>query len=321
MTNSVDRLTSLARSGALRLVYVIGVARSNSTVVCRLLGQRLDGAVYEPAMPVTRTPLLHWAEIILSAYEQARATRPGSAPVALAVKDLSLFVSEPIFQFVRAHAAEIVLTIRDPLHQFPSLVNQMKHEFSVRNRIDAVLRNPIEVGWLAWYMLKLAPGWVRATQQLNGRNPLEIPLAAIGGWNLKSWSNIARHAAELGDRVTILDAGLMRAFPDEASAILQAIAHRVAPHSPGSNLEIAAHTRMLPRSKWANEALASTTIKPAGPVVARVPKGPFETRLLAEVQPAYTNLFTSPQNALLPLAQAHTAAPELTQMRHLLETR
>ena len=40
----VARLADLVAAGQLRFVYVLGLARSGSTIVCRMVGAALDGA-------------------------------------------------------------------------------------------------------------------------------------------------------------------------------------------------------------------------------------------------------------------------------------
>ncbi len=82
MSSSAEaRLGQLVRSGELRFVYVLGLARSSSTIVCRLLGARLDGAVYEPATPAALGRRRHFARTILKAYDGARARIGSGRPV------------------------------------------------------------------------------------------------------------------------------------------------------------------------------------------------------------------------------------------------
>ena len=68
-SDPVARLFALVDSGALRFVYVLGMARSSSTILCKLLGASLDGAVYEPATPAKLDRRLHYADTILKAYD------------------------------------------------------------------------------------------------------------------------------------------------------------------------------------------------------------------------------------------------------------
>lgn len=209
------RLTALCGQGHLRFVYVVGVARSNSTVVCKVLGERLDGAVYEPATPNSAHLRNHYAKTILDAYEAARVGKAETEPVLLAIKDLSLFLDAEGLAFVLAHAEHVVFTVRDPLTQFPSLVNQFKHEFSIGQRLDALVRYPVEVCFLGYYAAVLGAGFVADAARTFGFSLGKSLLLTVAGWNLKSWRNVTAQfeaaLARLGpDRVSVLDAGLMQ---------------------------------------------------------------------------------------------------------------
>ena len=177
----IARLATLCEGGDLRFVYVVGVARSNSTVVCKVLGDRLDGAVYEPATPVAVHLHNHYARTILKAYDAARAGKPEREPVLLAIKDLSLFIDDEIFALVLRYAAHIVFTVRDPLTQYPSLVKQFKTEFSLRNRIDALVRWPVETCLLGYYMLTLGTGYFVNASRAFGFSLAEVAAAADCG--------------------------------------------------------------------------------------------------------------------------------------------
>jgi hypothetical protein len=301
-------LSRLVTTGALNFVYVIGVARSNSTLVCRILGAQLDGAVYEPAMPVALAPPRQWAAVIVSAYEQARLSRAATGPVMLAIKDLSLFVDAEAFRLIAAHAAHIVFTIRDPVSQYISLKQQFRHEFTLAQRLDALFHYPAEVGWLTVLLFRLGPGMVREAARVCGLSLADIPELAVAGWNLRSWSAIARQfeavaAADRGGRVTVIDAGRMRARPEAAMAVLNGLAGDLAGGRRGSSLEIAGHSRMLPRSRWAAEALSSMTIKPAAEAGPATPS-PIALRLDAVVNPIYRRLLESSVSALRPAGVA-----------------
>jgi hypothetical protein len=266
----------------LRFVYVDGVARSNSTVVCKVLGERLDGAVYEPRTPVSADLHGHFEGVVLRAYEDAKVGKPAGQPVILAIKDLSLFIDDAVFAFVLRYAAHIVFTVRDPLTQYPSLVTQFKTEFGLRNRIHALARYPVETCLLGYYMLTLGTGYaIDATRTVGFSLPGSLLLPIIG-WNLASWRKVVTQfddaRARLGaDRVSVLDAGLMRMLPEAATAELDVVAARVRGDLPrtATPVELAAHSRMFPRSAWAKEARQSDAIKPLGSSATRRPKNAF----------------------------------------------
>jgi hypothetical protein len=325
-TDPFARLAALCDAGHLRFVYVDGVARSNSTVVCKILGDRLDGAVYEPAMPVATSVKRHYAEVILRAYDAARVGKPAGEPVLLAIKDLSLFVDEGLFDFVLAHAAHIVFTVRDPLTQYPSLVTQFKTEFGVRNRVDALVRYPVETCMLGFYTAILGTGYFADAARTVGFSPAASLLLPIIGWNLTSWRNVVWQfdaaQAKLGaDRVTVLDAGLMRLLPGAATAALEAIAARVRGDSRRTStpVDLAAHSRMFPRSAWAKEARHSDAIKPLSSSASRRPKNAFEEKVLAAFYPDFAHLFFNPANGLLAAARAQVAEASAQPFRHLLD--
>lgn len=325
-TDPVARLAALCDSGTLRFVYVVGVARSNSTVVCRVLGQELDGAVYEPATPVAMHLRNHHARVILKAYDAARAGKPGSALVLLAIKDLSLFLDDETFAFVLKYAAHVVFTVRDPLTQYPSLVTQFKTEFGIRNRVDALVRWPLETCLFGYYMLTLGAGYVaRAARRFGVQfsKALQLPIV---GWNLTSWGNIVRQfdrAQETlgGDRITVLDAGLMRLMPDAATAALREIAQALkgGQGRTATPVELAGHSRMFPDSAWAGEARHSNAIKPLSSATApRRPKDAFEEKLLGAFYPDFGHLFFSRSNRLLEAARREPQAG-VAQLSHLIE--
>ena len=328
MTTEKDpfaRLAALCQAGQLRFVYVDGVARSNSTVVCKILGDRLDGAVYEPRTPVAVHLHNHFAQVILKAYDEARVGRAASEPVLLAIKDLSLFTDEATFGFVLRYAEHIVFTVRDPLTQYPSLVTQFKTEFGVRNRVDALARYPVETCLLGYHMAVLGAGYFADAARTVGFTPARSLLLPIVGWNLASWRNIVGQfdaaRAKLGaDRVTVLDAGLMRLLPEQATEQLEAIAAamRGGHARTATPVDLAAHSRMFPRSAWAKEARLSDAIKPLGSSAARRPKNAFEEKVLAEFYPDYAHLFFDPANGLLPVARAEADQVQAAPFSHLL---
>ncbi len=291
------RLKGLTASGQLRFVYVIGVARSNSTVICRMLGARLDGAVYEPAMPSSPNPERHFSRTILKAYDHARRKVPEGQPVVLAIKDIALFITEPVLGFIRAHAEHVVLTIRDPASQHASLVNQFKREFSIRHRVVAFWRHPVEVMTMGFDLMGRSKGFIAAMKELVGLDrvrPLDIAQLVVGGWNLESWRSIGRQARQLGGPsgpgVTVLDAALMRQQPAETMMALEAIATAIRPAGTASTLEVAGHSRMRTDSTWVAEARTSSGIKPAAAAPKRDPLTAIEQRLVALLHPNYQAL-------------------------------
>lgn len=292
-----DELEHLAGSGALRLAYVIGVARSNSTLVARLLGRGCDAIVYEPALPASPRGRAHYAQTLLQAYGRARGAA-GDRPVTLVVKDLSLFLDAGMIDFIDRHAQQVVFTIREPEDQHASLVRQFAQEFSIPQRIDAVIRHPLEVAVFLFQLLRLGPmygGIARAVLPPGTMGPAG---RAMAGWNILSWRRLAAQVERLSaqpGRCTIFDAAQMRVAPEIATASLNQIASRFSPAQPGQPIEIAAHSRMRPRSAWAKEALGSDRIKPAtnGPAPRPLPEA-----LLNEIEPIYRRLLDSPLNPL-----------------------
>ena len=323
----IARLAALCEGGDLRFVYIVGVARSNSTVVCKVLGDRLDGAVYEPATPVAVHLHNHYARTILKAYDAARSGKAERDPVLLAIKDLSLFIDDEVFALVLRYAAHIVFTVRDPLTQHPSLVKQFKTEFSLRNRINALVRWPVETCLLGYYMLTLGTGYFADASRAFGVSVAKLLLLPIAGWTLTSWQNVVaqfdKARAKLGAaRVTVLDAGLMRLLPEAATQELDAIAREMRGERPKTTtpVDLAAHSRMFPDSAWADEARRSSTIKPlSGGNTPRRPKDTFEESLLAEFYPDYGHLFFDATNTLLPMARSGVAQAGAEQFSHLLD--
>lgn len=300
-SRDIAEIKMLADSGELRLVYVLGVPRSNSTVVCRLIGERLDGIVYEPAMPSSASPLRHYARLIRQAYDVAKA-KTGDRGVVLAVKDLDGFVTDEMFDFILAAAEHIVFTIRDPAAQHPSLSRQFVEEFSLLYRIRSTLRHPIEQNFFLWHMTNWMPRfWQMAHEELgSGQQPLR---AAVAGFNYASWRAQARHIESarrvLGEEgVTILDAGLSRLFPQETGEELAGIARSAGGGGAGSATEIAGHSRMERDSHWAGEARAGGKLKPLGGSDGTPFSDPdaneFARRVSATLYPQYLESFYDP---------------------------
>jgi hypothetical protein len=254
-------LRALLESGALRIVYVLGVARSNSTLVCRLLGQMLDGAVYEPAVPNSADPTAHFAGTILAAYRDAAASR--SLPVTLAVKDLSLFVEPATAALIAAHAAHVVVTIREPVAAHRSLFTQFRQEFGPLQRLDAIVWHPFEAWWMFTGFLTMAPRLHSIARGALPGQRMGPAAAALAGWTLESWRRLDTQLAVIDPaRLTVLDAAQSRRAPDAATAVLAGIARRLMPEGRAPFIEREAHSRMASRSKWAAEARHSSAIAP-----------------------------------------------------------
>jgi len=309
MTDPIRHLHELAASGELIFVYVIGVARSNSTIVCRMLGERLDGAVYEPATPCSPDRSRHYAQVILKAYRRARRQVPDGQPVALAIKDLSLFLDDDMLAFVRSYAKHIVFTVREPRTQHASLSRQLYQEFSPRRRIDAVVRHPVETFWMTWHFLVLAPRFVATAAEQFGRSAGRLHRLAIAGWNLTSWRNIVQQfQANGGVPITVLDATEMRRDPAMATATMAAIAAATKARSGGTAVEIAGHSRMHRNSKWAAEARSSKAIKPLAETSRGLPLDAFDQSVVMAVGPAYQALRDCGANPLVSAAGATATA-------------
>jgi hypothetical protein len=245
--------------------------------------------------------------------------------VLLAIKDLALFIDEKTFAFVLKYAEHIVFTVRDPLTQFPSLVTQFKTEFGLRNRVDALARYPVETCLFGYYMMVLGTGYFIDAVRTVGFSPSTSLLLPIVGWNLTSWRNVVGQfdaaLAKLGaDRITVLDAGLMRLLPERATEQLEAIAAGMRGDRPRTStpVDLAAHSRMFPRSAWAKEARQSDAIKPHAGGAVRLPKDAFEERVLAEFYPDYAHLFFDPVNGLLPVARREADPVGSGPFSHLL---
>ncbi|WP_035872521.1 hypothetical protein [Cucumibacter marinus] len=328
VSTSITDLQSLVTSGRLRIAYVLAVPRSNSTLVCRLLGARLDGAVYEPAMPNSRDPMEHYGRTILTAYEQARARIEEDRPVTLVVKDLDGFIEQGHLDFIAENAHEVIFTIRDPGPQHLSLVNQFIHEFSPLQRLYAHTRYPVEHFWFTIHTLS----WVKRYWRLAGRelgNIWRHPWrAAVAGFNFSSWRNQSNHLETLRerlgkDRITIFDAGVMRLMPKETEQMIDDIAHRLSNHAhpPGEILEVAGHSRMKRGSKWAAEARSAHAVKPFRPDrqgVGRARPNAYALAVADALYPQYLDTFFDPAHTQRRIAHERefsgTIQPELARL-------
>jgi hypothetical protein len=308
--DSLETLDGLISNGDLRLVYVIGIARSNSTVVCRLLGERLDGVVYEPAGPAALDPAGHYARVLMGAYRKARKTRAG--PVTLVVKDISLFLDETLFAFIAKHAAHVVFTIRDPQSAHQSLVRQFAQEFKPLQRVEAVVNEPFEALWMAVNFAVQVPRLSRLADTAHPGFAAPWYRRAMGGWTIESWRRLAAQFAALDpSRVTVLDAGETRGSPKLATQALAGIAQALMPRGRTPMIEAAAHSRMYKRSSWAAEARTSTSIKPLASKGEPPSAQPFETALCEGVDLIYRALLGSATNPLRlqqPVVTQHIAA-------------
>ncbi|RYE08458.1 MAG: hypothetical protein EOP22_13450 [Hyphomicrobiales bacterium] len=309
MANSMERIEDLIGSGQLRFVYVLGLARSGSTIVARTLGAALDGTVYEPATPARLGRLDHYARTILRAYDLAQRETGSDRPVSLCIKDLSLFVDAPRLSALLARAAHLVVTVREPRAQQASLTAMLRHEFSIWQRVEIIFRAPFEALGMAWHFLAYGRRFLRDASRPLGFRLSQMHRLAIAGWNLDSWQRLeALLAASPAMPVTIIDAGAARRDPAGTAAELAAIAATIAPIGPRASVSIAGHCRMLPRSKWAAEALRSSGIN-AGP--QREPLPPpdaFDQRLLDLTEPAYSRVLSRRSSTTVTAAASAAAA-------------
>jgi hypothetical protein len=153
-------------------------------------------------------------------------------------------------------------------------------------------------------LLRLGPMYGRIAREALPPGTLGPAGRAMAGWNILSWRRLAAQVERLNarpGRCTIFDAAQMRSDPEVATATLARITARLGASGDNPPVEIAAHSRMRPRSAWAKEALGSDRIKPA---MARAAHKPLPAPLLAEIEPIYRRLRTSSLNPLEP-----TAAP------------
>ncbi|HZY68438.1 MAG TPA: hypothetical protein VFE52_07615 [Devosia sp.] len=292
MTGSAEaRLGRLVETGELKFVYVLGLARSSSTIVCRMLGTALDGAVFEPATPVSPDRRGHYARTILRAFGKARKAIGSDRPVSLAIKDLSLFLDDPLFLETAAAASHVVFTVREPVAQYASLRRQLAGEFAFAQRVDAVLRHPFEALWMAWYFVLCGRSFIAETRAALPGTTAPLHRLATAGWNLRSFVNMERQIEKLGVPATVLDAGWLRQDPAGAEALLRRIAAPIARRGRRADVEVPGHSRMLPRSRWAAEALASRHITAATGRTAPPPApDAFDAALLARVAEPYRRI-------------------------------
>lgn len=290
---ATERLGRLAAEGRLRFTYVVALARSNSTIVCRLLGRALDGAVYEPATPAARSRDQHWARTILRAYDLVREGQQSERPVCLAIKDLSVFLTPAQLDFVAAHAAHVVFTIRDPARQHASLKRQLRREFTLRQRIAALKGNDLEIFWYLWHGVGFATAFARAAAKLAGWSR-KLPQLIAAGWTLTGWTTLVDFLDRIPpDRRTILDADAMRADPEAVAEALADLARTLSEEPAAAPVEVSGHHRMQPGSAWAAEALTSSTIKPLDAGRPPVATTPIDEAIVRAVEPDYERLLAA----------------------------
>lgn len=305
---SLRELESLVGRGELKFVYVFGVPRANTTVLCRLLGRRLHGAVYEPALPNSAFPGAAYPRKILSAYRAVRANLPHGEPVTLAIKDMSALMGPAERDFALEHAAHAVFAIREPALQHSSYSRQMLAEFTARNRVRAFAITPWESLMYGVHFSRRWPRYRRLARERLGLGWSAFRRMTASGANLEFWDALAAHFAEANrrlpiERISVIDAGLSRLLPEAAEAELDAI---VAPIAPAQRLvaplDFAGHTLMKTESAWAAEAMQAERLLGIGPQKAvRSPYPDFDAflpRMAGALYPAYLELFYHPAHRL-----------------------
>lgn len=309
VSSSLTELQQLATGGALRFVYILGVPRANTTVLCRLIGQRLHGAVYEPALPNTAFPAAAYSRKILAAYRAVRASVPRSEPVTLAIKDLSALMTDRQRDFALDLAAHVVFAIREPTLQHASYVRQLLAEFDASNRWKALARTPWETTMYGLHFGRRWPRYRRLSKQRFGIGWSEYRRMTAAGSNLDFWRSLAAHFVEAvrrlpEQRITVIDAGLSRLMPEAAEAQLDEITAAIAPHRrPGQDsLDIAGHSLMRSDSAWAAEAMSAKKLKGfTAPDEVRSPVEDFDEwlpRMAGALYPHYLQMFYHPTHRL-----------------------
>ncbi|HUV32130.1 MAG TPA: hypothetical protein VMW31_01045 [Devosiaceae bacterium] len=307
--SSLTELQLLVNAGKLKFVYILGPPRANTTVLCRLLGRRLHGSVYEPAFPNTAFPTAAYGRKILGAYHAVRRRLPDGEPVALAIKDLSALMSGPERDFALDNAARVVFAIREPVLQHSSLVRQLLTEFSSGKHLPAFVKRPWETLMFGWHFGLRWPRYHRLAKQRLGIGWSQYQRMTAAGSNLDSWQVLAEHFAEArrrlpADRIAVIDAGLCRLMPAEAEAELDAIVAPIVPRvEPGAPpLDVAVHSMMNTRSPWVGEALTSQSFKAfRAPAKVKSPIGDFDEwlpEMAGALYPYYTEMFYHPAHRL-----------------------
>ena len=216
----------------------------------------------------------------------------------LAVKDVSLFLSPLQMALIARYGSHVVFTIRDPASAHLSLVSQFRHEFGFWQRVDAVVRHPFEALWMFISFLRTLPHFAATARAALPGVAMGRYRAAMAGWSLISWDRIAEQFAGIDPaRISVLDAAQMRNAPAATAAELTRIARALMPEGRRPFIEIAAHSRMSRRSKWAAEARASAAIKPAASAPAPADE-PLTAAIAARADPIWRALRDSRANPL-----------------------
>lgn len=322
---SLTKLQSLVSAGELRMLYIIGVPRSNTTVLGRILGRHLDGAVLEPAVPNTARPLRTYAERILEAFEAARRTSRHEGPIALAVKDISNFLSAPMLDFILTESAHVVFAIREPATQYQSLARRMSMELESPDRYKRSLQTPAESFWMAVHFTRMWPdAWRQAPKRTDG-GPRGYRRATASGTDVACWRALtgqfaAASARRRPEEITVIDAGLSRLFPDLAGAELATVAASVRSKEAltAAGVEVAANSMMEASSHWATQAHAADRILPMPPEgESGLPRSELDhwlNQIMRELDPHYVRLFYDPAHRLL--QRVHSAAAESAPARN-----
>lgn len=301
-------LARQVRMGELRLIYVLGVPRANTTVLCRLIGRRLHGAVYEPALPNSAFPSSAYGAKILAAADLVRRQLPVGETAVLAVKDMSALMRPAERNFVLDHAAHLVFAIREPAAQHDSYARQMLMEFSAGNRLRAFLAAPWETTMYGLHFGRRLAAYRRLARERLGVGWQAFRRATAAGANIEFWQELSAHftmalARVPAHRISVVDAGLSRLKPEAAEAELDSIA---GPHLPDTRVEqpvdYAGHTMMKSASPWAGEAMRAERILAAAPGPrAASPYEDFDSflpRVAGSLYPIYLDLFFHPTHRL-----------------------
>lgn len=316
----MQRLQSLVSGGQLRIVYVVGVPRANTTILCRLLGMRLHGAVYEPAFPDRAFPETAYAHKILAAFDAIRLRLLDDRPVALAVKDLSALMTPAETEFALAHARHIVFAIREPASQYASLVRQLLTQFSLSQQMREFARMPWRSIMYGFHFGLRLPRYHRLASTQLGVGISQLRRMVATGSNLDSWRALVRQFEQAvekvpADRLSVFDAGLSRLRPDLAEHQLDSIAATISPpiSETASGIDFPSHPLVARDSAWVGEALTSKTLKRshADPKLAS-PYRDFEQwrrRVAGALYPGYAKMFFHSTHRLRTKYLAEPGAP------------
>lgn len=304
----LNELSRRIRQGELRLVYVLGVPRANTTVLCRLIGRRLHGAVYEPALPNSAFPGSAYGAKILAAANLVRAQLPAGDVAVLAVKDMSALMRPVERTFVLEHAEHLVFAIREPVAQHDSYARQMLVEFSAGNRLRAFVTAPWETTMYGLHFGKRLAAYRQLARKRLGVDWKVFRRATSAGANIEFWEELRAHfeaalARLPADRISVIDAGLSRLAPEAAEIELDAITASLAPQKRiGRPVDYAGHTMMKSASPWAGEAMRAERMLAAEP--RRPAASPYKDfdeflpKIAGTLYPIYLDLFFHPTHRL-----------------------